>query len=60
MSDKFLDKFEDALDSDEEDEETDTQNVNEALSDDDKYWSSRNKVQKAKDAIQDDEDDDNN
>ncbi len=59
MSDNFLDKLDDALESDEEDEDkADAQNVNDALGDDEEYWSSRNKASKLRDLAEKKSDDD--
>lgn len=59
MSNKLLDKL-DELSNDDEDEEQspDTQNVNESLGDDEKYWKSRNQTKKVQKTLRDDEDED--
>jgi hypothetical protein len=58
MSDKLFDKLDEVFDDDEEEEDADTSNVNEAMSDDPEYWSSRNQVKDAQEALFDDDDDD--
>lgn len=57
MSDKLLDKLDETLGSDDDDEDADSQNVNDALGDDEKYWKSRNQAKKAMDALKDDDED---
>ena len=56
MSDKLFDKLDEALESD-SDEDADAQNVNDALKDDEEYWSSRNKASKLRDLAKEKSDD---
>jgi predicted house-cleaning noncanonical NTP pyrophosphatase (MazG superfamily) len=57
MSDKLFDKLDEVFDDDEEEEDADTSEVNEAMSNDAGYWKKRNQVKDAQEALSDDDED---
>jgi hypothetical protein len=59
MSDKLFDKLDEAFNSDDDEEESsDTSNINDALSDNGQYWKSRNQANEVRDALSKDDEDD--